>query len=284
MLSLMKRNMLLFFKDRTSVFFSFMAVFVVLGLYVCFLGDMMIQPLKQDFPDTAREISDTWIMAGTLGIVSLTTSLSVLGIIIEDKSKSILNDFYIAPISQMKVTSAYLLSTICITCLVSIVTLLIGELYIVAYGGAFMPLSSLIQVLACMILSILSCTSMLYFFMSFFKSATSFSNVTTIIGTLSGFLMGIYVPVGALPKLLQTVISLFPPSHCAALFRNIMMNDVLQRTFQKLPAEALTAFKKQFGLIYSYGGHTTNSLDHILIIAAMGVVFFFLQYRKQHRR
>lgn len=284
MLSLMKRNMLLFFKDRTSVFFSFMAVFVVLGLYVCFLGDMMIQPLKQDFPDTAREISDTWIMAGTLGIVSLTTSLSVLGIIIEDKSKSILNDFYIAPISQMKVTSAYLLSTICITFLVSIVTLLIGELYIVAYGGAFMPLSSLIQVLACMILSILSCTSMLYFFMSFFKSATSFSNVTTIIGTLSGFLMGIYVPVGALPKLLQTVISLFPPSHCAALFRNIMMNDVLQRTFQKLPAEALTAFKKQFGLIYSYGEHTTNSLDHILIIAAMGVVFFFLQYRKQHRR
>lgn len=284
MLSLMKRNMLLFFKDRTSVFFSFMAVFVVLGLYVCFLGDMMIQPLKQDFPDTAREISDTWIMAGTLGIVSLTTSLSVLGIIIEDKSKSILNDFYIAPISQMKVTSAYLLSTICITFLVSIVTLLIGELYIVAYGGAFMPLSSLIQVLACMIVSILSCTSMLYFFMSFFKSATSFSNVTTIIGTLSGFLMGIYVPVGALPKLLQTVISLFPPSHCAALFRNIMMNDVLQRTFQKLPAEALTAFKKQFGLIYSYGGHTTNSLDHILIIAAMGVVFFFLQYRKQHRR
>ena len=50
--------MLLFFKDKTSVFFSFMAVFVVLGLYVCFLGDMMIQPLKQDFPDTARELSD----------------------------------------------------------------------------------------------------------------------------------------------------------------------------------------------------------------------------------
>mgnify|MGYP000733120507 CR=1 FL=1 len=59
MISLIKRNMLLFFKDKTSVFFSFMAVFVVLGLYVCFLGDMMIQPLKQDFPDTARELSDT---------------------------------------------------------------------------------------------------------------------------------------------------------------------------------------------------------------------------------
>ena len=263
--------MLLFFKDKTSVFFSFMAVFVVLGLYVCFLGDMMIQPLKQDFPDTARELSDTWIMAGTLGIVSLTTSLSVL-------------DFYIAPISQMKVTGAYLISTICITFLVSVVTLIIGELYIVAYGGSFLTLSALLKVLACMVLSILACTAMLFFFMSFFKSATSFSNVTTIIGTLSGFLMGIYVPVGALPKLLQTVISLFPPSHCAALFRNIMMDDVLTKTFQSIPPEHLTAFKKQFGLVYSYGGHTTDTLDHILIIAGMGLLFFLLQYVRQNRK
>ena len=277
MISLIKRNMLLFFKDKTSVFFSFMAVFVVLGLYVCFLGDMMI-------PDTARELSDTWIMAGTLGIVSLTTSLSVLGIIIEDKSRSILNDFYIAPISQMKVTGAYLISTICITFLVSVVTLIIGELYIVAYGGSFLTLSALLKVLACMVLSILACTAMLFFFMSFFKSATSFSNVTTIIGTLSGFLMGIYVPVGALPKLLQTVISLFPPSHCAALFRNIMMDDVLTKTFQSIPPEHLTAFKKQFGLVYSYGGHTTDTLDHILIIAGMGLLFFLLQYVRQNRK
>ena len=276
--------MLLFFKDKTSVFFSFMAVFVVLGLYVCFLGDMMIQPLKQDFPDTARELSDTWIMAGTLGIVSLTTSLSVLGIIIEDKSRSILNDFYIAPISQMKVTGAYLISTICITFLVSVVTLIIGELYIVAYGGSFLTLSALLKVLACMVLSILACTALLFFFLPFFKSATSFSNVTTIIGTLSGFLMGIYVPVGALPKLLQTVISLFPPSHCAALFRNIMMDDVLTKTFQSIPPEHLTAFKKQFGLVYSYGGHTTDTLDHILIIAGMGLLFFLLQYVRQNRK
>lgn len=95
--------------------------------------------------------------------------------------------------------------------------------------------------------------------------------------------MGIYVPVGALPKLLQTVISLFPPSHCAALFRNIMMEDVLQRTFQALPPEALSAFKKQFGLLYTYGSHTTNILDNILIITAMGLLFLLLQYVKQRR-
>lgn len=283
--AIVKRNMMLFFKDKSAVFFSFMAVFVVLGLYIAFLGDMMIQPLKLDFPDTAREISDTWIIAGTMGIVSLTTSLSVLGIIIEDKSKHILNDFYTTPIPSIYITFAYILSTIAITMMVSIITLFLGEWYIVAYGGHFISFLSFVKVLGCSLLSITASSIMLYFFMSFFKSATSFSNVTTIIGTLSGFLMGIYVPVGALPSFLQTIISYFPPSHSAALFRNLMMEDVLRKTFSTLPDTALPAFQKQFGLTFSYGSYTSTLFFHILLLLTMGMVFLLLvMYRQKHQK
>lgn len=279
---LIRRNMLLFFKDKSSVFFSFMAVFVVLGLYIAFLGDMMIGPLKESFPDTAREISDTWIMAGTLGIIALTTSLSVLGIIIEDKSSHIIDDFYVSPLSHIQIATAYMLSTVFITLLISIITLGVAEVYIVAYGGQWMSLHTCVQILGCMVLTILSCTTMLYFFMSFFKSATSFSNVTTIIGTLSGFLMGIYVPVGALPAFLQHIISWFPPSHGAALFREVMMEDVIQRSFQTSDSQALHAFKEQFGLIFSYGEHSTTQFDHILILLCMGIVFLlFIKFRQR---
>ena len=283
--AIVKRNMLLFFKDKTAVFFSFMAVFVVLGLYIAFLGDMMLLPLKQDFPNTAREISDTWIIAGTLGIVSLTTSLSVLGIIIEDKSKHIVHDFYTTPMHPMCLTVAYMLSTIGITMMVSLVTLCIGEGYILAYGGHMLSIECLCKVIGCMLLSISMSSIMLYFFMSFFRSATSFSNVTTIIGTLSGFLMGIYVPVGALPKFLQTIISYFPPSHSAAMFRNIMMEDVLQRTFSSLPDEVLAAFQKQFGLCFTYGGYTTTIISNICVLLGMGLLFFslLLIVKKYHK-
>lgn len=281
--TLVKRHMLLFFKDKTAVFFSFMAVFVVLGLYVSFLGDMMIQPLKVDFPNTARELSDTWIMAGTLGIVSLTTSLSVLGIIIEDKSKRIVQDFYVSPITSLQLTISYILSTICITFMVSLITLLIGQLYIVAYGGHFISLITLCKLLGIMLLCILSCTSMLYFFMSFFQSSTSFSNVTTIIGTLSGFLMGIYVPIGSLPNVLQIIISYFPPSHCALLYRNLMMEDVLNTTFTELPQDALIAMKEQFGLQFSYGNHLSTMFDSIMILCGMAILFLILSNRRKQR-
>lgn len=281
---LVKRHMLLFFNDKTSVFFSFMAVFIVLFLYIAFLGDMMMKPLKLTFPDTARELSDSWIMAGTLGIISLTSSLSVLGIIIEDKSRRIHEDFQIAPIPSFYISISYIFSTILITMIISCITLGIAELYIVAYGGQWLTIYATIRVFGCMMLSILSCTLMLYFIMSFFHSASSFSNVTTIIGTLSGFLMGIYVPIGSLPNFLQTIITWFPPSHSAALFREIMMDDVMERSFVHMNAEAIQNFKQQFGLTFMYGDHVSKGWEHIIILVIFGMLFLIIIRIQQRRK
>ena len=281
-LVLMKRNMMLFFKDKTAVFFSFMAVFIVLFLYVCFLGDMMIEPLKAQFTDTAREISDTWIMAGTLGIVSLTSSLSVLGIVIHDKSHRIIDDFRISPISKVQLSLSYILSTIMITFIISLVTLLIAQIYIMAYGGRLMSMYIFLNVIGVMLLSIFSCTTMLYFLMSFFESDTSFSNVTTIIGTLSGFLMGIYVPIGSLPKFLQTIIAFFPPSHAAALFREVMMKDVLNASIPASQHQSLLKFKEQFGLLFTYGDYQTTPFINCMVLLVFACIFLiFIRFLKK---
>ena len=42
MIGFAKRNLLLFFRDKTSVFFSLLAVFIIIGLYALFLGDVWI--------------------------------------------------------------------------------------------------------------------------------------------------------------------------------------------------------------------------------------------------
>ena len=43
MITFAKRNLLVFFKDKSSVFFSLFAVFIIIGLYALFLGDMMAE-------------------------------------------------------------------------------------------------------------------------------------------------------------------------------------------------------------------------------------------------
>jgi len=273
---LIKRNIVLFFSDRSAVFFSMMAIFVVFFLYIAFLGDYMRQPLAIDFPNQAREISDTWIMAGTLGIISLTTSLSVLGITIDDRQKRLLDDFKVSPLTDLQITLAYIVSTFTITFFISCFTLIIAQSYIWIYGGRLMTQVTLWRILSIVSVSIFFCTSMLYVVMSFFKSTTAFSNVTTIIGTLSGFLMGIYVPIGTLPDFLQTTIRYFPPSHSAALFREAMMEAVLEEAFVDLPQEALSAFKQHFGLQFYYGDYQFSILQSYILLISIGITFFII--------
>lgn len=282
--ALVKRHMLLFFHDTSAVFFSMIAVFVVLFLYIAFLGDFMIKPLEVDFPEFAREISDTWIMAGTLGITSLTTSLSVLGIIIDDRQKKIIEDFKVSPMTNIQITMAYIISTFTITFLISCITLLVAQGYIAMYGGRMMSLLTLLNIFKVMVVSIFSCTCMLYVFMSFFKSNNAFSNVTTIIGTLSGFLMGIYVPIGSLPDFLQTMIRFFPPSHCATLFRTVMMRDVMNDAFVNLPVESLTTFKEQFGINFYYGDFLCTPAISYFLLLSIGILFFLIACRQMKKK
>jgi multidrug/hemolysin transport system permease protein len=59
MINLIKRNLKLFFRDRTSVFFSLLAVFLIIGLYVLFLGNMMVNNLKSLLAENARFTIDS---------------------------------------------------------------------------------------------------------------------------------------------------------------------------------------------------------------------------------
>lgn len=281
MRALVCRNILIFIKDKTAVFFSFMAVFVVFFLYLCFLKQAMIDSLMAAFPDTAEEICNCWIMAGTLGIITLTTSLSVLGILIKDKEKQILDDFQIAPISTFRLSVSYILSTVLITFVIACFTLAISQAYIVLQGGAYFSFIAYGKILFVLLLAITSCTCLLYVCLSFFNSDASFSNVTTIIGTLSGFLMGIYVPIGSLPMFLQHAIRFFYPSHGAALLRQIMMEDVMERTF--FDAQMKDVFEEQFGLIFQYGKHLCTSYESMMILFGFGILFFFLAILRMHK-
>lgn len=66
-LKLAGRNIKVFLRDRTSVFFSFLSVIIIILLYVLFLGDTMVKSLQDYVPDpnVARFFADTWIMVGS---------------------------------------------------------------------------------------------------------------------------------------------------------------------------------------------------------------------------
>jgi len=274
MIQLTKRNLKIFFRDKSAVFFSLLAVFIIIGLYILFLGDMVS---SNSITETdLRSLMDNWIMAGLLAVTSTTTTLGAFGIMVEDQHKKLIKDFNCSPIKRRDIVGGYLLSTFIIGIIISIIALILGQGYIVFSGGDFLNLSQLMRVLGVLILTVLAASSMVSFVVSFFKSNNAFSAASTVVGTLIGFLTGIYIPIGVLPQGVQTAIKLFPISHAAALFRQIFTEVRVIEAFVGAPAEVINGFKIQLGIVFEVGNNIMEPYHHILVLLATTVIFFAL--------
>ncbi len=281
---MVKRNLLIFFRDKGSVFFSLLGVLIIIGLYVLFLGDMMVKSLG-DLPG-ARFLMDSWIMSGLLAVTPVTTSLGAMGVVIEDKKYGMYKDFAASPIKRNVLYGGYLISGFLISLILSLVTFFLAEIYIVIYGGELLTAAAAGKALAMILLTTASSGIMMFYMVSWFKSVNTFSAASTVIGTLMGFLTGIYIPVGALPSSIQTVVKLFPPSHAAVLFRRIMMEQAERITFAGAPAENLEAFHLELGAAFQVGKKVLSpaaSLIYILIFSGLFLILTMIKITRKER-
>jgi len=268
------RNIKLFFRDRRNVVMSFMSVFIIFGLYILFLGDT----LKSGVPDMPGVgfILDSWVMAGILAVTSVTATLGALGIMVEDRTQNILKDFKAAPIKRYDLVGGYLLSAFTIGLLLSLVTFVLAEIYIVLQGGEWLPFVAWIKVIGLILLSVLSSSSIVFFITSLLNSRNSFSTAGTIIGTLIGFLTGIYIPIGSLPEPVQWMIKLFPVSHAGALIRSVMVEQPMQASLTGASTEMVQQFKLDMGIAFQYGSTISSTALSIGVLLGTTVLFYLL--------
>lgn len=282
MINFTKRNLLVFFKDKSSVFFSLLSVFIIIGMYALFLGDVWMSSMS-DLPGV-RFLMDSWIVAGLLAVTSVTTTMGAFGTMVEDKSKKIIKDIQSAPLSRASIAGGYILSAFIIGVIMCLVTLVLCELYILSNGGTLLGGMALLKVLGLILLSTFSNTALVLFFVSFFKSNNAFATASTIIGTVIGFLTGIYLPIGQLPNAVQWVIRVFPPSHSAVLIRQVVMAEPLAASFAGVPAEYMESFKETMGVTFKFGDTTVTPLMSIAILVVSGLIFLGLSILNLSRK
>ncbi|MDT8336644.1 MAG: ABC transporter permease [Candidatus Izemoplasmatales bacterium] len=269
-LNLIKRNLKLYFRDKTSVFFSLLGVFIIIGLYVIFLGKMMIGYMDEIIGVNSRFLMTSWIMAGVISVTTITTCNGAFGIMVEDTALKKLRDFKVSPIKRWQLVLSYVISAMIVGTIMSSLTLVLSELYIYIDGGSILSFSALLKVLGLILLSVFSSSALIFLIMSFIQSQNAFGTASSIIGTLIGFLTGIYIPIGNLPSGVQTLIKIFPLSHSGVLLRQVMMNEAMD--LQYLPNE----FKIFLGIAFEVNGDFLSDIAHIAYLLLSGVVFYLL--------
>ncbi|WP_279020812.1 ABC transporter permease [Intestinibacter bartlettii] len=274
MISFVSRNLKVFFRDKTAVFFSLLAVLIVLGLYIFFLGDVWVD----SFPNIkgVKNLMNCWIIAGLIGVISVTANMGAFGTMIEDKSKNKIKDFYVSPIKKSKIVGGYIISSFIVGSMMSVVTLIISQIYLVYSGVDVLNFKELTEVFLIILMTSLSNSAMILFIVSLFSSEKAFSTASTIVGTLIGFITGIYLPISMLPDSVQIIVKLFPTSHGISILRQIFMKKQMDISFADVPTNYINEFKESMGVVYYINDKLVSNTTSVFILIASTIIFFFL--------
>jgi multidrug/hemolysin transport system permease protein len=107
---------------------------------------------------------------------------------VDDRVKKISKDFYSSPISRRGLTAGYIVGSYIIGGIMTLITHVLAEIYIVASGGSLLGAAAFLKVVGLVLLLTMTNTTLVLFLVSFFKSLNAFATASTIIGTLIGFL------------------------------------------------------------------------------------------------
>ena len=280
-IALAKRNILCYFRDRESVFFSLMGVLIVVLLYLIFLRDMLISNWP-DMPGIGNLV-DVWVMSGILGIVPVTTCVGALQTMVQDRADKRDRDILVTPMGAWRTAMGYVLSTFMVGLIMSAITLVICLIYLFV-TGCTLTVSGILLTVVLLIPSSLSASIIMYALTSFLRSPGAFSGFFTVISVLIGFLAGIYMPMGTMPSFMQYISVAVPASQMAALFRDSLAQAALDETFMGAPASVIESFRTDMGFDLYLGDMSITIPMMLIYVVAVTALFFALAAYRIKRR
>ncbi len=300
LMTLTGRHLKTYLRDRSAVFFSLLSAFIIIGLMAFFLGDMNIDAILEiagpyaaagdELETLANQLILSWTFAGILSINAVSVSISIYSGMIRDRVSGKLNSIYTAPVSRLKITLSYILAAWAAAVFICLVSLGVMELYGCAVQG--MELYSLkehLQIVAMIIGNSFVYAAMMYTLAMLAKTEGAWGGFGTVIGTLVGFLGGIYLPIGTLSDGIAAMMKCTPIIYGTAAFREVMTKSILEQTFAGVPELITEEYREAMGICLSVGDYTMKMRDEWLILISCGIIFLLvgigmLKYSKKTDR
>lgn len=284
LLAITSRNLKQYLRDRSAIFFSLLSMFIVIVLMFFFLGDANVDgitSLLAQFPgrdpekdkENAKLLVLAWTCAGMVSINAVTVTQASLSYMIKDRESGKLSSIYTAPVSRLTIAAGYVLAAWISSVIICTLTLVITEVYCVAQGMAAFSFLSHLKLLGFIAANSFTYATLMYLVAAIVKSGGAWGGLGTIIGTLVGFLGGIYFPIGQLSEGIAAMMKCTPVIYGAALFRKEMTTVVLEQTFEGIPAEVVTEFNRVMGSELTVGDHVLSAPEELAILLICGAVF-----------
>ena len=259
MLALLKRNFILYFRNRSGVFFSLLGALISFLLYIIFLQKNLTDAWSQ-LPDNTNLLNN-WLMGGTLAVTGITTSFTALTQMVQDRENQVDQDLFLTDLGIWGLQMSYLISSIAIS--------FVMQVFMFAVMGLYFKespvISHLPEIALIMLLSSLLSSLINILLIYRFQSVDSLGKLATIVGTASGFLVGTYIPIGVLPEFAQIIMKCTPATYIASLYRQILMKERLETAFTG-NSSLLQEFQEKMGIQINWQELLTKEETYFIVV------------------
>lgn len=283
--SLIKRNVKVFLRDKAAVFFSFLSVIILLGLYFLFLGQAYTTGQRWSQINVSNNLktflSVSVIMGGVLVINTVSLSLGVMGTIVSDIETKRLEGFMVTPIERYKVILSYFMSSTLVTVILTWMMWGLTILYVGFSSGYWYSLNTIGMVILLLFFYTVISSSLMIYLVTLIKSQNAFGALAGVLGTVIGFMSGIYIPLSQLGSPMDDIATLLPFTHMTILLKQV----ILKEPFAELPTSFSEAISVDYGTINN-GLFGLNVPMFWLMVGSFGValILLALAYRNMNKK
>lgn len=290
LLSLIKRNIKLFFKDKGLVIGALVGPIILIVLYFTFLNDVYRDTFKSFIPEGTsnkiiNDIVNGELISSILAVSCTTVSFCSNFLMVRDKVNNARSDLLVSPVKSYVLALAYYIATVISSLTICYIALGISLVF-VAFSHWFFTASSLLMLLLDVFLTVLFGTALSSIINFFLTSEGQISAVGTIISAGYGFICGAYMPINSYNSGLKNVIMFTPGTYCTSLIRNHSLAGAFKE-MSDWPIEAIKSIKdgidcnlylfdKQISIAGMYG----IVLITILVLITIYIVINIVNGRK----
>ena len=255
------------------MFFSLLSALILIALYALFLGNLQVENLTESLPAaTPSDIEwfvTSWVFAGITMIVTVTTPLAALSVFVDDRASGRFSDFVVSPVRRSELILGYLLASFVISLVMTAIVFVVGQVYLLTQGHPLLSGEQTLIALGRVAISCLSYAAVSSFVVTFLRTSGAFSALSTVVGTIIGFLAGAYIPAGTLPSSVVEALNALPFAQAAMLIRQPTTAPALQAVTdgQTQAVDAVSAF---YGITAHVG---TVEVTAGLALSALVIVF-----------
>lgn len=297
LISLTRRNIKLYFKDKTTFFMSLITPFILLILFVLFLKntyisvlDSILEPLNVNIASSIKEgFVASWLVSSIISTSAVSISFCSTTLMVNDKLTNANMDLDVTPTPIWIKKLSYLIATFFSTMLIMLIVLSIGLIYI-GIVGWYLTVFDIIKIILCTMLltlfgSILSCIVF-----SFIKSQGGISTIATLVSSCYGFLSGAYTPLSQYPKVIASILGFNPGIYGNSILKSSFMTGAINEIDNNLIDAynpVVSQLKDEFDLNYYFFDNYVNVGTCFLILSLIVIgllsIYLIMTFKRKNK-